>query len=363
MTSDDKGNITAFDDADGPSFSDILDIINPLQHIPVISTLYQHLTGDKEGAVADLAGGMLWGGFIGLGAAVVNLIVQDNTGKSIGDNVVALFSDDDKNTAVASGDTPPTPGTPVQSSQNNQATSPQSEPVEISTLTETSQTTTSNEPPLAGGGPIIVNGFMVFGGASAQPTAASMAITPKTATTTAAANSDKGNTGPSRTGAFMVFGAGQAAANNLPESSTTPPVTPSAPTGPQSLTPSSQASATPVTVPEQTATAITPSARSFPIPTHRNTVVPPQSLPMPTTGPSAVPGNSQAGNTARNGANVTGTTGAAGTMGPVGGGPSWFVGSFNQAMDKYNRAAGLGSGPSAKPPVEGETANTVLQMN
>ena len=55
-----------FHDKDGPSFSDLLDIINPLQHIPIINTLYQKLTGDEEGAAADVAGGALWGGLIGV---------------------------------------------------------------------------------------------------------------------------------------------------------------------------------------------------------------------------------------------------------------------------------------------------------
>ena len=32
--------------SDGFSFLDVLDIINPLQHLPVISTLYRQVTGD-----------------------------------------------------------------------------------------------------------------------------------------------------------------------------------------------------------------------------------------------------------------------------------------------------------------------------
>jgi len=46
-------------------FNDIIDIINPLQHIPVVSSLYQSLTGDTIGAVAQIIGGAAFGGPIG----------------------------------------------------------------------------------------------------------------------------------------------------------------------------------------------------------------------------------------------------------------------------------------------------------
>ena len=38
---------------DGFTFADFLDIINPLQHIPVLSTLYRHLTGDTIDAAPE----------------------------------------------------------------------------------------------------------------------------------------------------------------------------------------------------------------------------------------------------------------------------------------------------------------------
>ena len=81
------------DSNDEPSFWDLLDVINPLQHIPIVSDIYRELTGDKIGAGARVAGGALFGGLIGLGAAVVNLIVEEKTGNDIGGNVMALFSD------------------------------------------------------------------------------------------------------------------------------------------------------------------------------------------------------------------------------------------------------------------------------
>lgn len=52
----DNGNVSLFGD-DGLNFWDFLDIINPLQHIPVISTIYRQITGDEIGAAAKVIGG------------------------------------------------------------------------------------------------------------------------------------------------------------------------------------------------------------------------------------------------------------------------------------------------------------------
>jgi hypothetical protein len=44
------------------SFADFIDIINPLQHIPIVSTLYRSMTGDTIGGPARIHGGAaVWG--------------------------------------------------------------------------------------------------------------------------------------------------------------------------------------------------------------------------------------------------------------------------------------------------------------
>ena len=90
-------HLKAFQDGDdSPSFMDILDTINPLQHIPVISTIYRELTGDEPGAVSRLVGGALFGGPIGLALASVDSIIDDQTGKDVGGHVwAAIMGDDD----------------------------------------------------------------------------------------------------------------------------------------------------------------------------------------------------------------------------------------------------------------------------
>jgi len=71
-------------------FGDFLDVINPLQHIPVVSTLYRKMTGDKISAPAQFMGGLLYGGPVGAAGAMVSVAVQDKTGKDFGENVAAL---------------------------------------------------------------------------------------------------------------------------------------------------------------------------------------------------------------------------------------------------------------------------------
>lgn len=88
--------LTLFGDSDdSPSFWDLLDVINPLQHIPIVNEIYQDLTGDKIGVAARLAGGGLFGGPIGLVASAIGCLIEEETGDSIGGHVVALFKDDE----------------------------------------------------------------------------------------------------------------------------------------------------------------------------------------------------------------------------------------------------------------------------
>ncbi len=386
-------DIKAFDDADGPSFSDMLDVLNPLQHIPIINTIYRQLSGDKEGAVADVVGGALWGGLIGLGAAVANLVIEDSTGDTIEGHVVALFSGDSSDTAVAKGDRPGDRTASAATTARNDASSViQTEPIKISGLGDSGVAPTVGKP-TPGGGPVALGNFLIFGGAPAAAATAAPAndggkmvtadagdtlagkatggparsgdflvfgnASPSAKTGTAGAGatdqSAAGNGTATRSGDFMVFGAGQPAAGDLPAPAPmpVPTPTPAATSAPVPLTPAAGPAEKPGAVPNQTAALGSPPTRSFPIPTQRNNNIPPPVLPMPTTGPAAVPGNARAIGNTRGNSDQTGT--------------AWFAGAFNQAMDKYNRAAGLGSTPPAAAAAQGssasQTANSVLQMN
>jgi hypothetical protein len=77
------------------SFRDLIDIVNPLQHIPVVSTLYRHITGDEISNFSRIAGGALFGGLAGIAIGGVNAITVAETGKDIGHNVLSKFLGDD----------------------------------------------------------------------------------------------------------------------------------------------------------------------------------------------------------------------------------------------------------------------------
>ena len=85
--------LSMYSDGDGPSFKDLIDIINPLQHIPVISAIYRDITGDEPGAGARLIGGALYGGPLGLIGEEINCAIDDHTGKDVGGHVLAYLKE------------------------------------------------------------------------------------------------------------------------------------------------------------------------------------------------------------------------------------------------------------------------------
>ena len=77
--------------SDGFTFGDIFDIINPLQHIPIVSTLYRAITGDDIAAAPKVAGGVLFGGVIGLVVSIIDTAIEQITGQDTGEHLLALF--------------------------------------------------------------------------------------------------------------------------------------------------------------------------------------------------------------------------------------------------------------------------------
>ncbi|MGF1474538.1 MAG: hypothetical protein ACFB6S_03135 [Geminicoccaceae bacterium] len=67
--------------SDGFGFDDLLDIVNPLQHIPFVSGFYRQVTGDELGFAPRLMGGGLFGGLIGAGIALVDGSIHQVTGR------------------------------------------------------------------------------------------------------------------------------------------------------------------------------------------------------------------------------------------------------------------------------------------
>ena len=77
---------------DGLTLGDVVDIVNPLQHIPIVSSVYRYVTGDEISPGAQLAGGSIYGGPIGFASSLANVIMKDQTGDDMGGTALtALF--------------------------------------------------------------------------------------------------------------------------------------------------------------------------------------------------------------------------------------------------------------------------------
>jgi len=81
---------------DGFGFDDFLDIINPLQHVPLIGTAYRALTGDKIETPAKLAGGALFGGLFGFLGAVGSTAYEEVVGESVDQTLLSFFGGADE---------------------------------------------------------------------------------------------------------------------------------------------------------------------------------------------------------------------------------------------------------------------------
>ncbi|MBU0800086.1 MAG: hypothetical protein KKA05_03700 [Alphaproteobacteria bacterium] len=77
-------------------FFDLLDMVNPLQHIPIVSTLYRSVTGDEIKPVAKIVGGTIFGGPAGGAASFANVIIEHETGRDLTGNVMAMVRDGEK---------------------------------------------------------------------------------------------------------------------------------------------------------------------------------------------------------------------------------------------------------------------------
>ena len=86
------------------SWGDLIDVINPLQHIPVVSSLYRAVTGDEISGSARVMGATLYGGPIGLIAGATNAIMAEVNGAGLGDTLVAgLLGEEVPGTAPEGG--------------------------------------------------------------------------------------------------------------------------------------------------------------------------------------------------------------------------------------------------------------------
>lgn len=88
------------------SFFDLLDMVNPLQHIPVVGHVYRELTGDEIKPISQVVGGAVFGGPAGAAAGIANMIVEEETGTDMTGNAFALVTTGKMPTYRKSTDSP-----------------------------------------------------------------------------------------------------------------------------------------------------------------------------------------------------------------------------------------------------------------
>ncbi|WP_372398085.1 hypothetical protein ABMY26_15175 [Azospirillum sp. HJ39] len=107
------------------SFWDFLDVINPLQHIPIVSTVYREITGDTIQPSMRVMGDMLYGGVVGGMASLANAVIEEGTGSDIGDKVMASLGFGGGDRPADSIDVADAPGGPAPSAATPAAASGQ----------------------------------------------------------------------------------------------------------------------------------------------------------------------------------------------------------------------------------------------
>ena len=112
LSADERINAPAAQSDQEFSFWDVLDVINPLQHIPIVNNLYREATGDTIKPTAQILGGVLFGGPIGLLAATLNASAEQEHGRSIGGQLLAALRGEDGTTAKVAQTATPEGGSP-----------------------------------------------------------------------------------------------------------------------------------------------------------------------------------------------------------------------------------------------------------
>ena len=84
--------------ADGFTTSDAIDIVNPLQHLPIIGPLYREFTGDSLDPFSRIVGNTLFFGTFGAAFSSINVAIEVMTGKDMVSNVIAEINDENAKT-------------------------------------------------------------------------------------------------------------------------------------------------------------------------------------------------------------------------------------------------------------------------
>jgi hypothetical protein len=109
-----SGGESSFFGEDGLTFRDVLDAVNPLNHIPVISDMLASATGHTASTASRLVGGTLMGGPIGFVASLASVIFESSTGASPAQAVYAALTDEPPASTQLAEASPEAADTPME---------------------------------------------------------------------------------------------------------------------------------------------------------------------------------------------------------------------------------------------------------
>ena len=72
---------------DGIDLKDGFDVFNIMQHIPIVSSVYQEVSGQDISAISKLFGGYFYGGMFGLAFSALDLAIESYSGSSLNDTL------------------------------------------------------------------------------------------------------------------------------------------------------------------------------------------------------------------------------------------------------------------------------------
>jgi len=82
---------------DGFTFGDVLDMFNPLQHLPVVSKFYRESSQDDCCEGSKLIGGILFGGLMGgvsgVISSIANSAIRHETSQDVSEHLIAMVDD------------------------------------------------------------------------------------------------------------------------------------------------------------------------------------------------------------------------------------------------------------------------------
>ena len=116
-TAREKGKTHLDDPPQDFTFDDFLDIINPLQHLPLVSMIYRAITGDEIKPAMRILGDIGYGGPTGFMGSVAEVLFEAIFGQDIGATALSFITGDDeaKKEAEKTGDAAANPAAQLAS--------------------------------------------------------------------------------------------------------------------------------------------------------------------------------------------------------------------------------------------------------